>query len=89
MPHLVRGGFGEKRRWIDDPRLAGVVADCAARLRRVVDPEAADLPAYPDQAARVAALRGGEAVLARGICGYSPVPGTKAVGAETEQPANR
>ena len=67
-----------------DPRWADVVADCEAQLRGVVDPDAADRQAFADQAARMAALGGREAVLARGSFAFSPVPGTKAVYAETE-----
>jgi choline-sulfatase len=72
-----------------DPRYASVVADCEARLRRLLDPEAVDRQAFADQEARIAALGGREAVLARGSFGFSPVPGTKAVYAETEIVTNR
>ena len=67
-----------------DPRYADVIADCEAQLRSVVDPDAADRQAFADQAERMAALGGREAVLARGSFAFSPVPGTKAVYAETE-----
>ena len=53
--------------------------DCEKDLRKVVDPEAADAKARADQGAKIAALGGREAVLARGSFGYSPVPGTKPV----------
>ncbi len=62
-----------------DPAFAGVLATCEARLRGVVDPEAADARARADQAARVAALGGREAILAKGSFGHSPVPGTSPV----------
>ena len=62
-----------------DPGYRGLVADCEAALRRVVDPEAADRMARADQAARIAAHGGREAILKRGTFGYSPVPGTKPV----------
>jgi choline-sulfatase len=71
-----------------DPRYAGVVADCEAQLRGLLDPEAVDRQAFADQEARIAALGGREAVLARGSFGFSPVPGTKAVYAETEIATN-
>jgi choline-sulfatase len=58
---------------------AGLVADCEAALRRVVDPDAADALAKADQRARIAAFGGREAILARGSFGYSPAPGTKPV----------
>jgi choline-sulfatase len=68
-----------------DPRYSGVVADCEARLRSVVDPDAANALAFADQAKRIAALGGREAILARGSFGFSPVPGTKPVYGETAQ----
>ena len=57
----------------------GLVADCEAALRKVVNPEAADAQARKDQAAKIAKLGGREAILAKGSFGYSPVPGTKPV----------
>ena len=62
-----------------NPDYRGVVNDCEAALRRVVDPEAADAQARKDQAAKIASLGGREAILAKGSFGHSPVPGTKAV----------
>ena len=61
-----------------DPGYRGVIAEAEAALRRTVDPEAADRQARADQASKIAALGGREAILARGAFGYSPVPGTKA-----------
>ena len=57
----------------------GLVADCEALLRRVVDPEAADALARGDQRARIEAFGGREAILKRGSFGYSPAPGTNPV----------
>jgi choline-sulfatase len=57
----------------------GLIGDCEAALRNIVDPEAADAQAREDQAARIAALGGREAILAKGSFGYSPVPGTQPV----------
>lgn len=62
-----------------DPEWGGLVAQCEAELRRVVDPEKADALARADQAERIAAMGGREAIIARGSFGYSPVPGTKPV----------
>jgi choline-sulfatase len=62
-----------------DPGYRGLVADCEAALRKVVDPEAADRQARADQGARIAKLGGREAILAKGSFGYSPVPGAKPV----------
>jgi len=62
-----------------NPDYRGVVADCEAALRKIVDPEAADAQARSDQAARIASLGGAEAILAKGSFGHSPVPGTKAI----------
>jgi choline-sulfatase len=61
------------------PGYAGVVADCEAQLRRVVNPEAVDALARADQHARIEAHGGRAAIIARGSFGYSPVPGTKPV----------
>ena len=61
-----------------DPAWQGLVAQCDAELRRVVDPEQADALAKADQAARIAAFGGREAIIAHGSFGYSPVPGTAA-----------
>ncbi|HEU0063157.1 MAG TPA: sulfatase-like hydrolase/transferase [Hyphomicrobiaceae bacterium] len=58
---------------------AGLVADCEALLRQIVDPERVDTQARQDQAARIAALGGREAILAKGSFGHSPVPGTEPV----------
>jgi len=62
-----------------DPGYTGLVADCEAALRRVVNPEAADAQARADQAAKIASLGGKAAILAKGSFGFSPVPGTKPV----------
>jgi choline-sulfatase len=69
----------ETRDLARDPRYRSLVADCERELRRVVDPEAADALARADQGARIAAMGGREAILARGSFGYSPVPGTNPV----------
>jgi choline-sulfatase len=69
----------ETRDLAREPGYAGLVADCERELRRVVDPEAADRCARADQVARIAAMGGPEAILARGSFGYSPTPGTKPV----------
>jgi choline-sulfatase len=69
----------EARDLAREPGYAGLVADCEAALRRVVDPDAADALAKADQRARIAAFGGREAILARGSFGYSPAPGTKPV----------
>ena len=54
-----------------DAGYRGLVADCEAALRKVVDPEAADAQARKDQAAKIAKLGGREAVLAKGSFGHS------------------
>jgi len=63
----------------EEPGYAGLVAQCEAELRRVVDPEEADASARSDQAERIAASGGRDAIIARGTFGYSPPPGTQAV----------
>jgi len=62
-----------------DPGYAGLVRDCLAQLRGIVDPEAIDRRARADQAARIAQFGGREAILARGSFGHSPIPGEKAL----------
>jgi choline-sulfatase len=57
----------------------GLVSDCEAELRCVVDPDATDALAKADQRARIAAMGGREAIIARGSFGYSPTPGTTPV----------
>ncbi len=69
----------EKRDLGEDPGFAGLRAECEARVRKIVDPAAADRQARADQAARIAELGGREAIIKRGSFGYSPPPGTKAV----------
>ena len=58
-----------------DPAYADVVEECERRLRAVVDPEAATAQAFADQEARIEALGGLDAVLARGNFPYTPAPG--------------
>jgi choline-sulfatase len=62
-----------------EPGYPGLAADCEAALRRVVDPDAADAFAKADQRARIEAMGGREAIIARGSFGYSPTPGTTPV----------
>jgi choline-sulfatase len=69
----------ETRDLSGEPGHQGLVADCEKELRAVVDPEAADALARADQAARIAAFGGREAILKRGSFAYSPAPGTEAV----------
>jgi choline-sulfatase len=57
----------------------GVIAECEARLRRVVDPEAVDRLARADQQALIERHGGKEAILNRGTFRYSPPPGARAV----------
>ena len=75
----LAGDPGERRDLGQDPAYRGVVADCEAALRRVVNPEAADAQARADQAVKIAELGGREAILAKGSFGFSPVPGTQPV----------
>jgi choline-sulfatase len=69
----------ETRDLAQEPGYQGLVADCEAALRRIVDPDAADALAKADQRARIVALGGREAIIGRGSFGFSPAPGTKAV----------
>ncbi len=62
-----------------EPGYQGLVAQCEAELRLVVDPEAADALAKGDQHARIEAYGGRDAILSRGSFAYSPAPGTEPV----------
>jgi choline-sulfatase len=55
-----------------------VVRECEARLRSVVDPEAADALARADQRAHIEKHGGVDAIMKRGTFRYSPPPGAKA-----------
>jgi choline-sulfatase len=55
-----------------------IIIECEARLRSVVDPEAADKLARADQQACIARNGGKEAILKKGTFRYSPPPGAKA-----------
>ena len=61
-----------------DPAMRSVVAECEARLRAVVDPEAADRQARADQKAYIEKNGGKEAILKGGHFRFSPPPGVKA-----------
>jgi len=69
----------EERDLGKEPGYQGLLAQCEAELRRVVDPDAADALAKSDQRARIEAFGGRDAILSRGSFAYSPAPGTKAV----------
>jgi choline-sulfatase len=57
---------------------AAVVKECEARLRAIVDPEAADAQARADQRRYIEKHGGTDAILKRGTFRYSPPPGAKA-----------
>jgi len=69
----------ESRDLGEEAGFEGVVATCEARLRRVLNPEAVDELARADQATRIEALGGREAIMTKGSFGHSPTPGTKPV----------
>jgi choline-sulfatase len=58
---------------------AEVRARLAAELAKVVDPEAVNALAFADQAARIAAHGGADAIKQRGDFGYTPAPGQSPV----------
>ena len=62
-----------------DAAYATVRAECEAKLRTVVNPEAADRAARADQEAKIASVGGREAIFKRGTFRYSPPPGSKPV----------
>jgi choline-sulfatase len=57
---------------------AGILRQCEARLRDVLDPEAVDARAKTRQASLLEAFGGREKALARGDLGFTPAPGTRA-----------
>jgi len=57
---------------------AGILRQCEARLRGVLDPEAVDARAKTRQASLLEAFGGREKALARGDLGFTPAPGTRA-----------
>jgi choline-sulfatase len=69
---------GERRDLSGDPAHAAALAECEARLRAVVDPEAADRLARADQQAHIDRHGGKAAILKRGTFRYSPPPGAQA-----------
>ncbi len=66
---------GETRDLAGDPAFAGVLAECEAALRRILDPDSVTAAAFADQAKKIAEHGGREAILARGDFGYTPAPG--------------
>jgi choline-sulfatase len=68
----------ELRDLAGDREYAPVLAECEARLRAILDPEAVDRRAKERQAELLAAYGGRDAALARGDLGFTPAPGTKA-----------
>ena len=58
-----------------DPKHAGILAECRARLYAICDPEEVDRRAKARQAELLAAHGGREAVIARGDLGFTPAPG--------------
>lgn len=58
----------------ESPDHGGVRAECEAKLRDMVDPEAANESAFADQAARIEALGGEAAVRRLATFGFTPVP---------------
>lgn len=62
-----------------DPGYAGLVGQCEAELRSLLDPEFADRTARADQAKQIERFGGRETILTKGAYSYSPVPGVQAV----------
>ena len=59
-----------------DPVAAAAIAEGAARLRKICDPEAENARAFADQAARIAELGGVDACRAAAVFNHTPAPGT-------------
>lgn len=63
----------------EQPHYQQVRLDCEAQLRALLDPQAVDALAKSDQARKIAAHGGREALVKRGSFGYTPAPGETAV----------
>ncbi len=63
----------------ESPDHAEIRAECEARLRDILDPEAVNDQAFADQARRAEELGGAAAIRARGDFSYTPAPGEAAV----------
>jgi choline-sulfatase len=60
------------------PEMQGVLKECEAALRAILNPEQVSARAFADQAARIAVNGGVGRILQRGDFGYTPAPGEKA-----------
>lgn len=69
----------ERKNLADDPAYLHEKQEMEAILRSVVDPEIIDATAKSDQAARITANGGREAIRTKGSFGYTPAPGEPAV----------
>ena len=69
----------ETRDLADDPTHADIRRDLEGVLRGMIDPEAVDALAKADQAARIVANGGREAIRSKGAFGYTPAPGEEVV----------
>lgn len=65
----------EKRNLAEEPGYQGLVGDCEADLRLIVDPDVVEERAHRDQARKAEAFGGREGILSKGSYAYSPVPG--------------
>ena len=59
----------------EDPAYRKALSDCEAALAAMLDPTEVNRRAKSEQARRIAAAGGREAILARGSTGYTPPPG--------------
>lgn len=70
---------GEVHDLATEAGFAGLVAQCEAELRAILNPEAVDRTARADQAKKIEHFGGREAILVKGANSYSAVPGAEAV----------
>ncbi|MFK7944712.1 MAG: sulfatase-like hydrolase/transferase [Paracoccaceae bacterium] len=66
---------GEEHDLAPEPATAAVVAEMLAALNEITDPDAVNAQAFADQAERIKALGGRDAILARENYDHTPVPG--------------
>ena len=68
----------ERHDLASDPAHAGVLAECAAALRKLLDPDAVERLARADQAAMIEKVGGKERIKQRGAIHHTPPPGVAA-----------
>ncbi len=80
MPAMLFDLQADPEEMIDlgqDPAYQDVLINCEKELRKIVDPELADIQAKADQHEKIIANGGKDAILKRGGFRFSPPPGVQ------------